>query len=325
MNDFLRKYMGYVFIGIILIIVCFILYRIYSIIKENLNYSKKTKQIITGLSEQDQSVKITKENLKETKKKTKKKNFLVKLYRENIFFDGSKLKFFRNLIVGYVVLAVIFFILSSDILLSIIFALSWFVLFYIVVDKKNEKNRKKYIKGFSLALKTLTASVEAGNSFEEGIALIVRRESINKKIRTEFAFLSNNLKSGKSLDDALEDFWKRNSMFPEFSMFVIVMQFYAKKGGAGLGKILLQLEETLTKKVENYAEIDTELGIHKTLMNCCIYAYFIILLGIKLFKPTFYVELSNDNLGVVKALGSVFFVFIATVFFKSMVRSAAEN
>lgn len=189
---------------------------------------------------------------------------------------------------------VIFVLLSRDFVISLVFALAYFDLFYIFIDKKNEKNRKKYIKSFSLALRTLTASVEAGNSFEEALSLIIKRDTIGKKIRSELAYLNNNLKNNKPLEDALEEFWKRNSLFQEFSMFVIVMQFYSKKGGEGLAKILLNLEKTLENKVESYSEIDTELGIHKTLMNILIYGYFVFLLVIKLFLPEFYIDLSYD-------------------------------
>ena len=332
MNDSLNKFLdalmdnlNWVLIFFIVIFALLLFAKIYTTVKENLTFSKTTRKIIQGIDDTEKIKNLTEQEIKKKYKKRKKTNAFKKLYKEYIFFGGTGVKFFTSLAVGYIVLFILLLIVSKEPTLSLCFALAWFDLFYIVIDKKNEKHRKKYIKGFSLALRTLTASVEAGNSFEEGISLISRRDSINKKIRDEFILVSNNLKSGKALDDALEEFWQRNSMFQEFSMFVIIMQFFATKGGAGLGKILVELEDTLSKKVENYSEIDTELGIHKTLMNGCIYAYFIVLLGVKIFMPTFFLDMAADSLGIVKALGSVALIVAATVFFKSMVRSAAEG
>lgn len=324
-SEFFFDNFKYFLIGIISVLVILILISTFKIIRKSIIFKKKTRMIITGV---DSDTKVKGINEKKKNKKIKKKhrkNIILNLYKEYVFFDGSKAKFFEILIIGYLVFYVVFVLLSRDFVLSAVFALAYFDLFYIFIDKKNEKNRKKYIKSFSLALRTLTASVEAGNSFPEALSLIIKRDTIGRKIRSELAYLSNNLKNNKSLEEALEEFWKRNSMFQEFSMFVIVMQFYAKKGGEGLGKILLDLERTLENKVESYSEIDTELGIHKTLMNILIYGYFAFLLVVKLFMPEFFVDISQDQFGIVKALGSVALLFFGTVFFKNMVRSAAEG
>lgn len=323
MKDFITNNFKYFLIALIVFFSVVFIAILYIHFKKIMKYNKKTRLIVTGI---DDNAKV--KNLKTVKEKTKKVKIkepaLKTLVKEYIFFGGSKTKFIASLIIGYLVFYVIFFIVSSNFIIAAILALAYFDLFYIVIDKKNEKNRKNYIKGFSLALRTLTASVEAGNSFPEAVTTIMKRETINEKIRTEFAYLNNNLKSTKSLNDALDEFWQRNHMFGEFSMFVIVMQFYASKGGSGLAQILLKLEKTLENKVESYSEVDTELGIHKTLMNILNYGYFIVLLFVKLFMNTFYVDLAN-TVGYLKCLGSVACLYIATIYFKSMVRNAAEG
>ncbi len=325
-SNFIVDNFKYFLIGLIVILSLTLLYTIFRFVQKNVSYNKKTRLIITGT---DSNTKV--KGLKETRKSTKKKktknktNPFVKLYKEYVFFGGSKAKFVEFLLIGYAVCYIIFFLLSQNFGIAAVLAFAYFDLFYIFVDKKNEKQRKKYIKGFSLALRTLTASVEAGNSFEEALSIIIRRDTVDPKIRTEFAYLSNNLKSNKTLEEALEEFWHRNQLFTEFSMFVIVMQFYSKKGGEGLAKILLNLEKTLENKVESYSEIDTELGIHKTLMNILIYGYFIFLLVIKFVMPNFYVDLATGSFGVLKAIGSVVLLIFGTMFFKNMVRSAAEG
>lgn len=325
MSDFFFDNFKYFLIAIISILTILILSSTFKLIRKNFIFKKKTRMIITGV-DTNTKIKGLNENKKKKRVRTKhKKNIFLRLYKEYIFFDGSKSRFFEFLIIGYIIFYIIFVLLSRDFIISLVLALAYFDLFYIVIDKKNEKNRKKYIKSFSLALRTLTASVEAGNTFEEAISQIIKRDTIGQKIRNELAYLNNNLKNNKSREEALEEFWKRNSLFQEFSMFVIVMQFYSKKGGEGLAKILLSLERTLENKVENYSEIDTELGIHKTLMNILIYGYFAFLFIVKLFLPEFYVDISNDKFGIIKVLGSVVLLFFATIFFKSMVRSAAEG
>lgn len=322
MSEFFRNPINVLFIVIIILMGLGFFYICVSEFKRIRKYGKETRRIIEGVNSNDQAIKITE---KQIKKRRRKEFFLKKFYREYMFFGGKKTKFFRNIILGFVITFMVLYIISKEPIISLCLSLSFFIMFYIKVDKKLEKKRKKYIKGFVLALRTLTATTEAGNSFEEGLKQVSTRETINPKIREEFALMSNHLKSGKSLDETLEEFYKRNSMFPEFSMFVIIMQFYSKKGGSGLHKILLDLETTLSRKMESYDEIDTELGIHKTLMNCCIYAYFLVLLLMPIFSPSFYVELANDQLGVVKALVSVALLLGASVFYKSMVRNCAEG
>lgn len=300
------------------------LYHLSKAIKNYVTYNKKVRLIILD-SDSNAKVKALKAEYKKPKKTKIKENAIVKLYKEYMFFDGTKKKFIFSLILGYVISFVIFFVLSQNYGLAAILSIAYFDLFYIFIDRRNEKQRKRYIRSFSLALRTLTASVEAGNSFEEAVSTIIKRDTIGSKIRTEFAYINNGLKSNKSLEEVLNDFWARNNMFTEFSMFVIVMQFYSQKGGDGLAKILIKLEKTLEDKVESYSEIDTELGIHKTLMNVLIYGYFVFLLGVKLFMPGFYIDIAYDSIGYLKALGSVALLFVGTVYFKNMVRTSAEG
>lgn len=325
MQDFFIENFKYFLIILIAFFGCLLIYSIAKVIIRATKYNKKTRLIINGV-DVNTKVKGVKENKQKKPKRVKvKQNTFVKLYKEYIFFGGKRSGFIKGVVIGLLLFFIAFYLLCQNVPISACFAIVYLDLFYLFIDKRNEKNRKKYVKSFSLALRTLTASVEAGNSFEEALSIITKRETIGAKIRSEFAYLSNNLKSNKSLEDALEEFWNRNNLFPEFSMFVIVMQFYSKKGGEGLSKILLELEKTLENKVESYAEIDTELGIHKTLMNGLIYVYFIFLFLVKLFMPTFYIDIVNDKFGILKVIGSVAMVFFSTIFFKNMVRSAAEG
>ena len=209
---------------------------------------------------------------------------------------------------------------------ALIFALTFDIIEYIFVESKTSKARKKYIKDFASAINVLSTSTEAGNTFEKGIATIVSRNTIGERIRNEFALISTDLKNNKPLEEALESFYKRNSGFQEISMFVVVVQFFNKKGGDGLREIFSELSQSLTNKINNYSEIDAEIGIYKMLMNFFIYAYFAILLFIPMFMPTFYPNLLDAGFtGYVKAFGSIFLYLFAIWFYKSMLRNSAEG
>lgn len=297
-------------------------------VTNKIKYQRRTIQIIKGEINKKELQKALKNKKSSTSKFAKKlkNNFITSLFKEYIFFKGSPIKFFAGLLLGYSLFMLIFYLLSKDVLLSVILALAYFNYFYVFIDKKNEKHRTAYIKHFSMSLKTITASVEAGNSFETALDSLTKRDHLNFKIKEEFAILSNNLKSNMPLDEALERFWKRNSMFPEFAMFVIIMQFFSKKGGSNLGEVLLGLEETLDKKISNYSEIETELGINKMLMDGLTYLIPIALVIIPLFMPTFFVKLtSSGSMGYIKALGFVALYLFGVIFFKRMVRNTAEG
>lgn len=267
------------------------------------------------------------ENDPRTKNKKKKKEFfLKKFYNEYCFFYKNGKPMIVIALVGYVIFVVIFYILSNSIPYSLIFAFSFDIIVYIHYDGKTTKARKKYIKDFASAINVLSTSTEAGNTFEKGIASIVARDTIGERIRYEFSLISTDLKNNRPLEQALESFYKRNSGFQEIAMFVVVVQFFNKKGGDGLREIFSELSQSLTNKINNYGEIDAEIGIYKALMNFFIYGYFIVLLVIKMFMPTFYLNLLDQGfMGYLKAFGSIVLYMFSIWFYRTMLRNSAEG
>lgn len=321
MQDFINKNVDVILTSIIIFVSAMLIYLAVTWISRSILFNKKTRLIITGndLKLQD------KKDRKKVSKKLKKQNSLILLYKEYIFFGGNKKKFVLQIVIGYFCVFLVYFCLTEDYLLSVIFGITYLIIFYVLVDGKNTKLRKRYIKSFSLSLRTLAVSVEAGSSFPQALATISKRETIDFKIRDEFAILTNNLKSNKTLEQALDEFWKRNNLFQEFSMFVIVMQFYSKKGGRGLSAILQNLEKTLNTKIENYSEIDSEIGMYSMLFYAILVVYCGFTLLVKFFQPTFFASLSGTPGGYVKVAGSVFLLFLGVKFFKGMIRTAAEG
>ena len=291
--------------------------------------SKKNKDIIFGKSETEKVSEFTKteKTFKDTvvyKKLTN--NFFTKFYKEFKFFDNNPIVLFGSLGVGYIIFFVIIYLVSTSLSIGIVLGFSYLAVWYIFWEGRISKQRKRYIKGFAMAIKIISASTSAGNSFETAVNILLARENVNKKIRSEFAQLSNHLKSNKTIDEALELFWKRNSMFNEVSMFCVTIQFFFKKGGSNLGKIMLKLEKAFDDKIESYSDIDTELGINKVLMNGLTYLYLIMLFALPLFMPTFYTDLIDQGgLGIAKCFGSLGLYFFGIAFFKKMTRNAAEG
>lgn len=267
-------------------------------------------------------------NSKESKEKIKKKKvfFLKKLYNEYVYFYGSGKTILIVALLGYISFVLIFYLLCSDVILSLILSLSFLIIEYIFIDGKNTKARKRYIKDFSSAISVLATSTEAGNTIEQGMATIVTRETIGEKMKYEFSLINNDLKNNKSLDTALENFYKRNSSFQEIAMFVVVVQFFNKKGGEGLRDILDDLSQSLNTKVNNYMEIDSEIGVYKVLVNFFIYGYFIALLVTKIFMPTFYSNILDQKaIGYIKIALSMILYMLAIWFYKTMMRNSAEG
>ena len=321
---FLSKEIKYVFYGLIAIFSLLILYSIFKLIKNTLSTKKKYKKMLQ--IEKDSLSQQLSVTLPEVEIKKKSKNPIKNLVNEYKFYGGKPNILLIVALSGYALFFLILFIISGSVLLALILSIVWFTILYVFIDNKNQKNRKKYIKGFASALRSLASSTEVGNSFEQSIETVSKREGMNEKIKDEFVQISNDIKNNRTREQAIEDFWKRNSDIPEFAMFAIVMQFFSKTGGAGLSKIISQLEDALNQKVMNYDKVNAELGVNNVLMNIFIYGYLGALLFVNLFYTTFYSGLVDAGvLGYVKAFGSVFLHFIATILYKNMIRKCAEG
>lgn len=324
LNNFLNFVSKYFTIILIVLIIFLFLMLILLIIKnatEKNKQNKKMRLLIEGVDRNMKDEKVV-EKIKST---TKKKRFMSfrNLYKEYIYFGGTKLSFIQKLIYGYLIFFVIYLLISFEVVPSLILAMLYFVIFYLWIDRKNSKNRKKYMKAFSMSLRVICSSLDAGNSFQVAIKNIISKNTIMERLKREFVLLDNNLRTNMSLDEAMDAFYKRNNMFQEFSMFVTIVQFSTKKGESGLKKVLTGLQETMEKKIENYSEIDSEIGMYQTIFYIIILAEVAITFLIKLFKPEFFVTMST-GMGPLKLIGSVICAFASVIVFKNMIRNAAE-
>lgn len=321
------KVLYYIFFGAIIVFALIIIGIAVYLLGRRAKYVSTSAKIIAGNID-GHEIKKRKKRLIDPEgsfAKRMKKNSLVKLYKEYRFFKGTNVRLISAGLIGYVIFLVVFYFMSKSVPLAIIFSFTWGVILYLFIDGRVGKKRKKYIKGFSMALKTISASVEAGNTFQTAVQLILSRDTTSPRVKEEFALLNNDLKTNKSIDEALEAFYKRNDIFQEVSLFVITIQFFFKKGGENLSAVLVDLERAFQKKIENYSEIDTELGINKVLMNVLIYGYLGMFFVIPLFMPTFYPKLVEGDFGILKALGSQVLFYFGVMFFRNQVRKVAED
>lgn len=317
-------WMKYIFYGIFVLLVGLILLTIFKLIKGSLSRRKSLKLMLQ--LDDDKVSKQLNTEVNKLQNKTKKKNFIVRLIDDYGYYGGNKKKLLLVTVAGYIILTLILYLLAKDILLAILLGFTWLTVVFVFIDGRNSKNRKIFIKSFSQALRTLSASIQSGGSFEGGVKTIMNREGINEHVRKEFTIINNDLVNNKTLGEIMEDFWKRNSTIPEFAMFAIVIQFFSKTGGAGLGRILGQLEDSLNEKVINYDRVDAELGVNKILMNLFIYGFMGALFIVPIFKTDFYPSLIDSGaMGYLKALGSVALHIFSVVLFKGIIRKCSEG
>lgn len=310
-----------ILIMLMIVLALAILLSFISVIRNNAKERLKQKQLI--LPEKYASIIVAEKEKKP--EKMKKDFFLVAMYKEYIFFYGSAKRILIEGFVGYASLIVIMFLLTNDIGFALLISLSWFGLLYNRIDNANAKKRKKYIKDFSSAISVMYTAAEAGNTLPASIKQVSERDTIGSRIRTEFANINKDLVNNIPLKEALENFYARNKMFAEIGMFVIIMQFYALKGGDGLKDILEDISNSLNRKITAYSEIDAELGIYTVLMNVFIYGYFALIVAIKFFMPTFYADMFDYGMQYAQAIGSVFMYIFGIWFYKSMMRGTAEG
>lgn len=302
----------------------------------------KSKNVIEGSYSETATKKTSKKEKKEerTSKSEKELKGFKSFYYQYIFFYDTnekgrvlkeeekrkmaKLSLIKLVGIGMIVSFVIYFLITRNIGLTILLSPLYLVAAYFYSESKIQKKRIKYVRSFASSLDIIASSVKAGNSLEEGIKVISRRESVMPELKKQFVLLNNHIKSNISMVEALEMFGERNKMFEEFNMFVIVMQFFIKTGGKNLDKVFETMQEALNQKVENYSIIESKLVTYQYAFNFFVFGYIVISLLAPFFITGFYHNITTDPNGIAGVGFSVFLLLAGVWMFKSSVRSAAE-
>lgn len=314
----------YLFYGIVVLLSSLLLVSIIKMIQTTIREKRKYKNI---LQINNQTVReLVNQTEKYNKLKVKKQNPIVKLFKDYEYYGGNTKKLIFKITIGYFLTSFIFMFVTKNIAFGFILGCLYLTFSYIFIDSKNIKHEKKFIKGFSQSIRTLSTTISAGNTLEAGFQTIMNRENIDEKIRNEFARINNDLTNNKSLDETMEDFYKRNSQMQEVALFSIVIQFFAKTGGANMKKILAELEDSVNKRTLAYEKVSAEMGANQILMNTFIYGFGLFVLVMPIFQPTFYTAMSDSGIvGYAKIIGSVLTHLLATIMYKSMVRRCVNG
>lgn len=319
----------YVIITVIAVVVVLIVNAVFSIFSDAKDKKTRAIKIVEGTSDLERGLELKKSRRKDNeldKKKVKKKKKIpfIDLYQQYLFFGGTKKKFWLTIIIGYIAFVGVYFIFSKNIIISLILSLLYLVLWYVFTESSIKKKRINYLKSFVSCLDIISSSIQAGNSLEESFYSIIKRDKINPRMKTEFTILSNNLKSNIPMEEALERFLQRNNLFSEFSMFVIVIQFFVKSGGRNMKKIFSSLQTSLNQKVENYATIEGNLTQYVMAFNLFLVLEVAATFIAPIFLKDFYTNVAADFLGYLKLAGSVLLAVFCTYMFKSSIKTAAE-
>lgn len=249
----------------------------------------------------------------------------VKMYRQFVFFGGSPAKFFFIYFGGYLAFFAVYLLISGSAVIALLLALEYLAAAYLIMSGRLKKKRISYLSSFISSIDTLSAAFAAGNTFEEGISEVACRENINPKLRREFAVMSNDIKSGLSLTESVSAFVKRNTLFEEFSMFGIAIEFYDKSGGRNLCKIFEGLKESLSSKITNYAEIEGKISSYEKMFNIFIVIIILATLVVKMFMSSFYVTVLSSPSNIAKLAGGIIASLASAVFMEKTIKDAAEG
>lgn len=308
-------------ISIVAVLVVFLISNSVTAILDEKKRKKKLGSLVNGVTLEEQMQFISK--MKPKVKKPKKYPFKG-FIDEYAYFDGNFKKMIITLISGYILFFLLYFIITKNVVISLSFAFYFILIYYLKVSSGLQKKRIKFLRSFSSALEIYSASLEAGNSTSTAIEQITQRKNLHPKVIREFDLLHNDLADGTSLEQALNEFWKRNNMFNEVTMFVIVVQFYEKTGGRNTKQMFGDMKKSINTTIESYSQIDSRTSIYSMmLLIFTIISVAFTLVG-GFFIDGFYTSLTGSFIGYVKMYGSMLLLIFANYFQRSMVKNAAE-
>lgn len=322
MDDSVKK----IFITVVVIVSFLLILLLYTVVDAFVGEKRRQKRInamMNGLEFEDKVELANK--LKKKKEQNKKKNYPFKKFiDEYLYFGGNLRKLIITLIVGYLIMVLVYFILSKNILISISYGLYFFLIYYLITAKKLKKQRIKFLRSFSSSLEIISSALEAGNALETSFQTVTNRVNLHPKVLLEFAILNNDLVSGFSLEQALDKFWERNNMFNEVTMFVIVIQFYQKTGGRNTKQMFSDMKKSINNIIQGYSDVEARTSIY-TMM---IMIFTIISVGFTMvggfFIKDFYESLTTSFTGILRMYGSMLLLIMSNWLQNSIIKNAAE-
>jgi len=156
---------------------------------------------------------------------------------------------------GVVAIAIAFLVLvlTSNVLFSILFAIiGGLGLPHMWISKKIKKRQKVFIKQFPEALDLIVRGLKSGLPVNETIINV--NEEISAPVGQEFSRVADDVRLGKTLEDALWDASARVEV-PDFKFFIISLSVQRETGG-NLGETLQNLSQILRQRQQMKLKIN---------------------------------------------------------------------
>jgi tight adherence protein B len=221
-----------------------------------------------------------------------------------------------NLIVGGLALLVTLFATGSvflAVLLSLIFGVG---LPHMIVGRMAKKHLKKFTALFPDAIDLIVRGLKSGLPVTDSIAAVGRE--MPDPVGSEFCLVSDNVKFGQSLEDALWDTAKRLDT-PEFKFFVISVSVQRETGG-NLGEALGNLSEILRRRRQMDMKIkamSSEAKASAMILGALPFIMFAIIFAM---SPDYASDLFTDPRGQIMLGGGLAIMSMGVAVMSKMVR-----
>jgi tight adherence protein B len=178
------------------------------------------------------------------------------------------------------------------------------------------RRAKKFIQNFPEAIDLIVRGLKSGLPTQEGIKVVAAE--MGDPIGTEFREISDSLKLGKTLDDALWDTAKRLDI-PEFKFFVISISVQRETGG-NLAETLENLGNILRARRQMKIKVKAMSSEAKASAIIIGSLPFIMFLIIFLMNPGYASELFTDNRGIMMVVAGLTSMGLGIAVMAKMIR-----
>lgn len=218
----------------------------------------------------------------------------IKTLRKQKFWEKTQLFLWFSGIMLTIFCIAFAFSLSTTamIIMSSVYLLGLLSIFIITAQIK-ARRQNKFIESLPDALDLMSRAISAGHSVPEGISIVA--ENFTGMIGEEFQLISDNMKVGSTLHEALEDA-AASINSSEFRFFTIIINVQQQTGG-NVVKLLNDLSDTLRKKQATAQRIQALSA--EPIASAVIIGLlpFLVIVLMSILSPTYIAPLITSNTG----------------------------
>jgi len=233
---------------------------------------------------------------------------------------GRKLTIFHYLlmisITTLIIFVLLFLFLKVGILLSFLVAVLVGVTLPHMIIKSMINNRiKSFIGLFPDALDLMVRGLRSGLPITETLNVVC--QEVEDPIGGEFKLVTDQIKLGKNLDEALERTTRRIDA-PEFKFFVISLAIQRETGG-NLAETLSKLSDLLRRRQQMKLKIKAMASEGKASAYIVGALPFVMFLMLLMINYDYASILFTDQRGIIAALGGLAWMSIGAFIMKQMI------